>query len=163
MKDNIYQFSALLNTGYEIPLSHFKGKVLLVVNTASKCKFTSQYESLEKIYKMFGNKIEILAFPCNQFAKQEPGDDQQIQEFCRTNYQTSFCVFQKTKVNGKDAHPIFSYLQNSLPGVLGSKKIKWNFTKFLIDKEGKPIKRFAPYINPEQLTKDIEVLIKQRK
>ena len=159
MNDHIYKFKAQLNSGKELSLKKFSGKVLLVVNTASKCKYTAQYEGLEKIYKKYKGQIEILAFPCNQFGLQEPAGDKEINAFCQLNYHTSFPLFKKTKVNGDNAHPLFQFLQNSLPGIFGTKKIKWNFTKFLIDKNGNPQKRFAPNVDPKQLEKDIELLL----
>jgi len=137
-------------------LNVYKGKVVLVVNTASKCGLTPQYEGLQTLYNEYKEQgLEILGFPCNQFGKQEPGDAGQISEFCEINYGVSFHMFGKIDVNGKDTHPVFQYLKDELPGVLG-KKIKWNFTKFLIGKDGQPIKRFAPTTKPADIKKYID-------
>ena len=152
----IYDYSAVLNNGQEVSLSDYQGKVLLIVNTASACGFTPQYEGLEKLYKEFsGQGLEILAFPCNQFGKQEPGDESQISEFCEINYGVSFPMFGKIDVNGDHTHPVFKYLKDELPGMLG-KNIKWNFTKFLIGKDGRPIKRFSPTTKPADIKVHIE-------
>ena len=151
-----YDLKAETLTGKEQPLDAYKGKVVLVVNTASKCGLTPQYEGLQKLYAEYKDQgLEILGFPCNQFGKQEPGDAEQISEFCEINYGVNFPMFGKIDVNGKDTHPVFEYLKDKLPGTLG-KNIKWNFTKFLIGKNGKPIKRFAPTTKPEDLKKYIE-------
>src|SRR5690606_6789101 len=118
---------------------------LLIVNTASKCGFTPQYQGLETLYRQYKNRgLVVLAFPCNQFGHQEPGDEQEIQKFCSSNYDISFPLFAKIDVNGKDAHPLYQYLKNEQPGLLGSKRIKWNFTKFIVDRTGKIVKRYAP-------------------
>lgn len=156
---NIYDFKVKDSFGDEVSLSDYKGKVLLVVNTASKCGFTPQYEGLQKLYDKYGNdKFEILGFPCNQFANQEPGNDEDIRKFCSLNYGVTFPIFKKIDVNGENAEPLFTYLKESSPGFLG-KAIKWNFTKFLIDSEGNVIERFAPTTEPEKLEKQIEELI----
>lgn len=145
--------------GKDISLGEYKGKILLIVNTASKCGFTPQYEGLEKLYKKFGNeKFEILAFPCNQFMNQEPGKAEEIKTFCQLNYDITFPVFSKIDVNGNDAHPLYKHLCEAQPGLLG-KSIKWNFTKFLIDSEGNVIDRFAPTTEPLKLESTIEKLI----
>lgn len=151
MPTSIYDFNAETLGGKTIPLSEFKGKNVLIVNTASKCGFTPQYEGLEKLFRE-SKKIDfvILGFPCNQFGNQEPGDAKQIQEGCLVNYGVSFPMFAKIDVNGPNAHPLFKYLKDELPGFPG-KKIKWNFTKFLVDKNGKPVKRFAPTTKPEKI------------
>ncbi len=160
---NIYDFNVKDNLGNEISLNDYKGKVLLVVNTASKCGFTPQYEGLQKLYDEYGNeKFEILAFPCNQFGNQEPGDASEIKNFCSLTYNVSFPLFQKIDVNGKDADPLFQYLKESKPGIIG-KNIKWNFTKFLVDSEGNVIDRFAPTTSPEKLKGTIETLIEKSK
>lgn len=136
----------------------YKDKVVLVVNTASKCGFTPQYEGLEKLNEEYKDKgLEILGFPCNQFANQEPGGKDEI-ESCLLNYGVDFQMFDKIEVNGKKTHPIFKYLKKELPGTLGG-RIKWNFTKFLIDKDGNPVKRFAPSTKPEKLANDIQALL----
>jgi glutathione peroxidase len=151
-----YDLSAETLTGKELPLDAYKGKVVLVVNTASKCGLTPQYEGLQALYAEYKEQgLEILGFPCNQFGKQEPGNADQITEFCEINYGVEFPMFGKIDVNGKDTHPVFEYLKDELPGTLG-KKIKWNFTKFLIGKDGNPIKRFAPTTKPEDIKKHIE-------
>ena len=141
-------------------LRDYMGKVLLVVNVASECGFTSQYRDLQSLYQEFHESgFEILAFPCNQFGAQEPGDDKQIEEFCRTNYGVTFPVFKKTNVNGSDAHPLFEYLKTAAPGLLGTQAIKWNFTKFVINREGLPIKRFASATSPKSIHADIQALL----
>jgi glutathione peroxidase len=160
---NIYDFKVKDSFGNEISLSEYKGKVLLIVNTASKCGFTPQYEGLQKLYDKYGNeKFEILAFPCNQFGNQEPGDANEIKNFCSLTYNVSFPLFQKIDVNGKDADPLFEYLKESKSGFL-SKNIKWNFTKFLIDSEGNVIDRFSPSTAPEKLDDKIKELVEKIK
>lgn len=156
MKTNFYQFSAKSLQGKEVSMEAYKNKTVLVVNTASKCGLTPQYEGLEKLYKKYKDKgLVILGFPCNQFGKQEPGDEKSISEGCLINYGVTFPMFSKIDVNGNTAHPIFKYLKRELKGTLGN-KIKWNFTKFLIDKNGKPTKRFAPTTTPEKIDKYLE-------
>lgn len=158
MEDNFYSFSAISLSGKEISMQKYKGKVVLVVNTASKCGFTPQYEGLEKLYEKYKAKgLEILGFPCNQFGNQEPGDKEEI-ESCLLNYGVAFQMFDKIEVNGNDAHPLFKYLKKELPGTLG-RRIKWNFTKFLIDKNGNPVKRFASVTTPEKIEQDILALL----
>lgn len=148
---NFYDFEAERLDGTLESMKTYEGKTIIVVNTASKCGFTPQYEGLEKLYKTYKNQgLVILGFPCNQFGHQEPGTASEIQEFCRANYGVSFPMFAKVDVNGDDAHPIFKYLKSELGGLLGS-DIKWNFTKFVIDKNGKPVKRFAPISTPESM------------
>ncbi len=160
MTDSIYDFSAINIKGEEVPLSDYKGKVLLIVNTASKCGFTPQYKGLESLYQKYKDKgLEILGFPCNQFGKQEPGDSQQISEFCELNFGVTFPLFQKVEVNGADAHPLYKFLKAQAPGVLGSQAIKWNFTKFLVDQEGRVLKRFAPTDTPEKIEKEVSKLL----
>ena len=157
---NIYNFSCTNVNGEEISLSDYSGKALLIVNTASKCGFTPQYQGLQDLYKEYSGKgLEILGFPCNQFGSQEPGSDEEISLFCSTKYDVTFPLFSKIKVNGPAAHPLFKFLTSSKPGLLGSEKIKWNFTKFLINKSGEPIKRFSPRTAPEQLSSDITDLL----
>ena len=152
----VYDLTAETLTGKDQSLDVYKGKVVLVVNTASKCGLTPQYEGLQALYAEYKDQgLEILGFPCNQFGKQEPGDADQISEFCEINYGVNFPMFGKIDVNGKDTHPVFEFLKDELPGTLG-KNIKWNFTKFLIGKDGKPIKRFAPTTKPEDIKKYIE-------
>lgn len=154
---SIYDYTAKNAKGEEVSLSNYKGKVLLVVNTASQCGFTNQYEGLQKVYQNYHEKgFEVLAFPCNQFGAQEPGDIQEITSFCETRFNTNFPIFEKVEVNGNKAHPLFQYLTHKKPGILGSKNIKWNFTKFLVDRDGNPIKRYAPTVTPEVIARDIE-------
>ncbi|HPF51710.1 MAG TPA: glutathione peroxidase [Draconibacterium sp.] len=161
MENNFYQFSAKSLQGKEVGMDQFKDKTVLVVNTASKCGFTPQYAGLEELYEKYKDKgLVILGFPCNQFANQEPGDEKEIANECLINYGVSFPMFSKVDVNGKNAHPIFKYLKNELGGTLG-KSIKWNFTKFLIDSEGKPVKRFAPIVTPEKIEPEITQLLEQ--
>ena len=156
----IYDFSATTLSGDEKNLSEFKGKVMLIVNTASKCGFTPQYKGLEGLYDDLKDKgLEILGFPCNQFGKQEPGAADEIGAFCEKNYGVSFTMFDKIDVNGDNAHPLSDFLKKEAPGVLGSKGIKWNFTKFLVSKDGKVVKRYAPTDKPEAIRKDIETLL----
>jgi glutathione peroxidase len=155
----IYDFNAISIDGEEITLNKFKGKVLLIVNTASKCGFTPQYKELEELYKKLGNeKFEILGFPCNQFGGQEPGTSEEIRNFCEINYGVTFPLFEKIDVNGKNAHPIYKYLRDKKSGIFGS-AIKWNFTKFLVDSEGNIINRFAPNVTPAKIEDEIKKLI----
>ena len=153
---DFYEFSAESLNGETRSLSDYKGQVVLVVNTASKCGFTPQYKGLQELYENYKNRgFTILGFPCNQFGGQEPGDAEDIGSFCEVNYGVEFPMFNKIDVNGDKAHPLFKYLKDELSGTLGD-KIKWNFTKFLIGKDGKPLKRYAPTTKPEKLTRDIE-------
>lgn len=159
MKTSFYDLSARSLQGKEIPMSEYNGKVVLVVNTASKCGLTPQYEGLETLYRQYKDKgLVILGFPCNQFGNQEPGGRKEIEEGCLINYGVSFQMFEKVEVNGEGAHPVFTYLKSNLGGLFGS-RIKWNFTKFMIDAEGKPVKRFAPVTKPEKLVPYIEKLL----
>jgi glutathione peroxidase len=159
MEKSFYQFSARSLQGKEISMESYKGKVILVVNTASKCGFTPQYEGLEKLNKKYKDRgLVILGFPCNQFGNQEPGNEKEISEGCVVNYGVTFQMFSKVEVNGDNTHPIFKYLKDSI-FVLTGKRIKWNFTKFLIDAKGMPVKRFSPATVPEKLVKDIEKLL----
>lgn len=156
MKENFYEFEATTLQGKTVSMEEYKGKVVLVVNTASKCGLTPQLEGLEELYEKYKDEgFVILGFPCNQFANQEPGDEKSISEGCVINYGVTFPMFSKIDVNGKDAHPIYKYLKKQLGGFLSS-SIKWNFTKFLIDKNGKPIKRFAPQKKPESIERYIQ-------
>lgn len=146
--------------GGETSLEEHKGKVLLVVNTASKCGFTPQYKGLQALYEKYRDRgLEVLGFPCNQFGSQEPGSDEEIQQFCELNYGVSFPVYSKLEVNGPDAHPLFSRLKKEAPGILGTERIKWNFTKFLVNRDGQVVKRFAPTDKPEALEAEIESLL----
>lgn len=151
MKAQFYDFKAKTLQGKEIGMDTFKGKTVLVVNTASKCGLTPQFEGLEALYRKYGdNGLVVLGFPSNQFANQEPGDEKSIAEGCVINYGVTFPMFSKIDVNGPDAHPLYKYLRNELPSIF-SNKIKWNFTKFLIDTEGRPVKRFSPTTRPEKI------------
>lgn len=159
MNKSIYNFTVRKGDGKEFSLGSYQGKVLLIVNTASKCGFTPQYEELQKLYAEYREKgLMILGFPCDQFAHQEPGSDEEIQNFCRVNYGVEFPIMSKIAVNGKGADPLFRFLKKQLPGKLGG-GIKWNFTKFLIDRSGTPVKRFSPKTSPSDLKGDIESLL----
>jgi glutathione peroxidase len=156
---SIYDFSATSLAGEDTPLKRFEGKVLLIVNTASACGFTPQYKGLEALQQNFGARgFSVLGFPCNQFGRQEPGNAAEIGQFCSSNYAVSFPMFDKIDVNGDKAHPLYQYLKGEKSGLLGS-SIKWNFTKFLIDRSGKVAGRYAPTTTPEALTNDIEALL----
>ena len=156
---SIYDFTAKSLAGEDVPLQRFEGQVLLIVNTASACGFTPQYKGLEALQKTFGSRgFSVLGFPCNQFGRQEPGDAAQIQQFCASNYAVSFPLFDKIDVNGGDAHPLYQYLRSEKSGLLGS-SIKWNFTKFLVDRSGKVVARHAPTTSPQALTTEIEALL----
>lgn len=158
---SIYQFSVTTASGKEQSLSDYKGKVMLIVNTASKCGFTSQYQELQQLYESYGkDKFVVLAFPCNQFLKQEPGSNEEIQNFCQINFGVTFPVFSKIDVKGPKADPLFIYLTAKAPDLL-SKSIKWNFTKFLIDGNGNIYDRYSPTTSPSKLISDIEKLIAQ--
>lgn len=160
MTENIYTFNGVTMQGKEVSLSDFKGKVLLIVNTASKCGFTPQFEGLEKLYKEYKDKgVEVLGFPCNQFGHQDPGSNAEINQFCELNYGVSFPMFQKIDVNGDNTHPLFKFLKAQAPGVLGTQAIKWNFTKFLVDQNGKVVDRYAPTDTPDKIAKDIAKLL----
>jgi glutathione peroxidase len=160
MTKSIYDFSATTINGGEQPLFYYKGKVMLIVNTASKCGFTGQFKGLEDIYKKFQPLgLEILGFPCNQFGQQDPGSNKEIESFCQLNYGVSFPMYAKIDVNGLGTHPLFDYLKNEAPGILGSKKIKWNFTKFLVNKSGKVVRRYPPQTKPEYIESDIASLL----
>ena len=156
----LYDFNAQTLAGKDVSLGDYKGEVLIIVNTASKCGFTPQYEGLETLYgELHPKGLTVLGFPCNQFGQQEPGGADEIGQFCQINYGVSFPMFAKVDVNGPDAHPLFKYLTHEKRGVLGTAKIKWNFTKFLVDRAGKVVARHAPTARPEGLKKDIEALL----
>jgi glutathione peroxidase len=158
----VYDFKANSLTGAPVDLSQYKGKVLLIVNTASECGFTPQYKGLESVYQQFKDKgVEVLGFPCNQFGGQEPGSSDEIGTFCERNFGVSFPLFEKIDVNGDAAHPLFQHLKKEAPGLMGTQAIKWNFTKFLVGKDGAVYKRYAPATKPEELLKDIEKLLAQ--
>lgn len=155
----VYDFTARSLVGEEIALKRFEGQVLLIVNTASKCGFTPQYQGLEKLHQALAPRgFSVLGFPCNQFGGQEPGDAAQIEQFCTGNYAITFPMFAKIDVNGSNAHPLFEHLKNQKSGLLGP-SIKWNFTKFLIDRSGKVVARHAPTVKPDGLTREIEALL----
>ena len=154
---NIYQFTATNNKQEELSLSEFSDKVLLIVNTASGCGLTPQYEGLQKLHSQFSEQgFEILAFPCNQFKQQESGTNEEIQQFCDLNFNIKFPLFDKIEVNGENSHPLFAFLKQQAPGILGTKSIKWNFTKFLVNRQGEVLKRYAPTTKPEAIIADIE-------
>lgn len=156
---NIYDFKVRNAKGVEVSMADYKGKVLLIVNTATGCGFTPQYEGLQKLYDKYKNQgLEILDFPCNQFGHQAPGTEEEIQEFCTLKYKTTFPLFAKIDVNGKNADPLFTYLKNQQGGFLGD-DIKWNFTKFLVSRDGKVIDRYAPVTKPESIEDDILKLL----
>jgi glutathione peroxidase len=155
-----YDFKSQLLSGTPVSMDEFKGKTVVVVNTASKCGLTPQYEGLEDLYQKYKDQgLVILGFPCNQFANQESGTSEEIQEFCQMNYGVSFPIFEKVDVNGKNADPIFAFLKSKLSGGFLGKTIKWNFTKFIIDKNGKPVKRFAPTTKPHKMEKTIKAIL----
>jgi glutathione peroxidase len=157
---NAYDFEAASISGELVGLARYHGKVLLIVNTASECGFTPQYKGLEEVYQQFADRgFEVLGFPCNQFGKQEPGTEAEIGAFCEKNYGVTFPLFAKVDVNGDNAHPLFKHLKEAAPGVLGTEGIKWNFTKFLINKDGSVYKRYAPQTKPEEIVGDIEKLL----
>lgn len=160
MTADIYAFEAETINGKKVKLDNFKDQPMLIVNTASKCGLTPQYEGLEKLYKEYKEQgLVVLGFPCNQFGRQEPGSESEIEEFCQLNYGVSFPMFAKIDVNGRDADPLFKYLKNTKKGLLGSEKIKWNFTKFLVNRDGEVVARFAPTVKPKELASEIEALL----
>jgi glutathione peroxidase len=155
----VYDFTAKSLAGDDVPLKQFEGQVLLIVNTASKCGFTPQYEGLEALHRELSPRgFAVLGFPCNQFGSQEPGNAKQIAEFCESKYDVSFPMFEKIDVNGSNAHPLYNYLKREKTGLLGS-SIKWNFTKFLVDRSGKVVARHAPTMTPQGLKREIEALL----
>ncbi|SAK83110.1 glutathione peroxidase [Caballeronia glebae] len=158
--EGIYGFSAETLDGATVSLDKYRDKVLLIVNTASECGFTPQYKGLQEVYQQYATRgFEVLGFPCNQFGRQEPGDAGQIGAFCEKNYGVTFPMFAKVDVNGSNAHPLYRYLKDKEPGLLGIEAIKWNFTKFLVDRTGKVIRRYAPQTKPESIADDIEKLL----
>ena len=160
LSPSIYDFSVTSIEGQSVNLSTYKDKVLLIVNTASQCGFTPQYQGLQALYEKYADKgLVILGFPCNQFGQQEPGSASEIQSFCETRFGVKFPLFEKVDVNGKDAHPLFQYLTKAAPGLLGSEAVKWNFTKFLVDRSGKKIERYASMAKPEDIDKAIQKLL----
>lgn len=159
MAKSVFDFTVKDIDGNDLSLSQYKGKFILIVNVASKCGFTPQYKGLEKMYEELKDHLEVLGFPCNQFGAQEPGDSEEIKNFCQLNYDVKFPLFSKIDVNGNNAAPLFQFLKKEKPGILGSEAIKWNFTKFLIDREGKVIKRYAPNDTPENIKNELSKLI----
>lgn len=158
--NTLYDFSAAKADGATLELSSLKGKTVLIVNVASNCGFTPQYNGLEKLYQTYKNQeFEIIAFPCNQFGHQEPGTNEEIVSFCQLNYAASFTIMSKIDVNGSHEHPLYTWLKKEKRGVLGSQNIKWNFTKFLINRQGEVIRRYAPVTKPEQIESDIKEAI----
>jgi glutathione peroxidase len=156
----VYDYSAQRLDGHEENLSDYRGQVLLIVNTASQCGFTPQYAGLEGLYeKLHGGGLAILGFPCNQFGAQEPGSEAEIGQFCLKNYGVTFPMFAKIEVNGEAAHPLYKYLKDAKPGLLGTEAIKWNFTKFLIDRNGEPVARYAPQVKPDELEAPVRKLL----
>ena len=159
---DVFDFNATLLDGTPIDLSRYRGKVLLIVNTASECGFTPQYQGLEQVYRQFRERgVEVLGFPCNQFRGQEPLDEAGIGAFCERNYGVSFPMFAKIDVNGPAVHPLYRHLKREAPGLLGTQSIKWNFTKFLVAPDGSVVKRYAPKTTPEQIAGDIAQLLGQ--
>lgn len=157
---SVYEFTVNNIMGLPKSLADYRGKVLLIVNTASKCGFTPQFAGLEELYKKYKDRgLVIMGFPCNQFAEQDPGSNEEILNFCQVNYGVSFPMFDKVDVNGKDAHPLFEYIKKEAPGALGLTAVKWNFTKFLVDRDGKVVQRFAPNSEPASIAPDIEALL----
>jgi glutathione peroxidase len=155
--DTIYSFNVKNIDGKSIALEDYKGQLLLIVNTASQCGFTPQYAGLESLYQSFqGQGFTVLGFPCNQFGQQEPGTSQEIAGFCDSHYSISFPLFEKVEVNGQNAHPLFTYLKSASPGILGSQTVKWNFTKFLVDRDGIAIKRYPSLVTPSMIQKDLK-------
>lgn len=160
MTDSIYDFKVQDIKGNEYDMAEYKGKVLLIVNTASKCGFTPQFEGLQGLYSELGEKgLAVLGFPCNQFMNQDPADEDTISQFCSLNYGVDFPMFAKIDVNGSEAHPLYRFLKKEATGVMGSEKVKWNFTKFLVNREGKVIRRYPPTTKPEAIRADIEKLL----
>ena len=158
----VYDFKASTIDGREVALSDYRGQVLLIVNTASACGFTPQFAGLETLHQTLGPKgLAVLGFPCNQFGSQDPGSNEEIGAFCQMNYGVSFPMMAKVNVNGQDAHPLFAWLKNQAPGLLGSEGIKWNFTKFLVNRQGQVIKRYAPLDKPSGIAADIEAALAQ--
>lgn len=157
---SIYDFTVKAADGSAVSMKKYQGQVLLIVNVASKCGFTPQYDGLEELYKKYSSKgFTILGFPCNQFGGQEPGTNSEVQDFCRMNYGVTFPVMAKVDVNGDNADPLYNFLKSEAPGVLGTEAIKWNFTKFLIGRDGKILHRYAPQTEPKDIDKDIEKLV----
>ena len=157
---NIYEFQARTIEGKELSLSEYRGKALLIVNVASRCGYTPQYEGLERLYAFYKDQgFAVLGFPCNQFGAQEPGTEADIQTFCSTSFNVRFPLFSKVDVNGSAAHPLYKFLTSAKPGILGTEAVKWNFTKFLLNRQGEPVKRYAPTVEPKDIEEDIRELL----
>ncbi|MFJ7745897.1 glutathione peroxidase [Peribacillus sp. NPDC097295] len=157
---SIYEYEVKKINGEAVSLEEYKGKVLIIVNTASKCGLSPQYDDLQSLYVQYKEAgLEVLGFPCNQFLNQEPGDELEIDSYCKLNHGVTFPMFAKVNVNGKDAHPLFNYITENAPGMMGSKSIKWNFTKFLVDREGNIVNRYAPKTKPLEMEEDIKKLL----
>ena len=157
---SFYDFTARLADGTEVSMADYRGKVVLAVNVASKCGFTPQYTGLEALHRKYADRgLVVLGFPCNQFGEQEPGTEQEISAFCRVNYDVTFPIFSKVEVNGREAHPLYKWLKRKAPGLLRVQLVPWNFTKFLIDRDGEKVKRFAPNLEPAELAGPIEALL----
>jgi len=157
---SVYDFEAQQIDGQRVPLAQFRGKPMLIVNTASACGFTPQFAGLEELHRNYGPRgLVVIGFPCNQFGSQDPGSNEEIAQFCQANYGVSFPMMQKIAVNGAQAHPLYQWLTAEAPGLLGSKAIKWNFTKFLLDRDGRVLRRYAPQDAPAKLAKDIEAAL----
>jgi glutathione peroxidase len=159
MTKSVYDFKVKDISGKDVSLSQYQGKFLLIVNVASKCGFTPQYKGLEDLHRELKGKIEVLGFPCNQFGKQEPGNEEEIKSFCSLTYDVTFPMFAKIDVNGPQADPLYEFLKEEKPGFLGTEGIKWNFTKFLINGQGQVVKRYAPTDSPESIKKDLEKML----
>lgn len=156
MENSIYDFEVKTIDGETVRLDRYRGKTLLIVNTASQCGYTPQYTGLESLYQKYQSRdLVVLGFPCNQFGEQEPGDEKEIKEFCSLRFNVSFPMFAKVDVNGDAAHPLYKYLKKESKGILGTESVKWNFTKFLVDKSGKVLERYAPNVKPEELEGDL--------
>ena len=159
MAKSVFEFSVKDINGSDVSLSQYKGKFLLIVNVASKCGFTPQYQGLEDLYKELHDQLVVLGFPCNQFGAQEPGNSEEIKNFCSLNYNISFPLFQKIEVNGENASALYQFLKQEKPGLLGTEAIKWNFTKFLVNREGQVIKRYAPTDKPQDIKNDLSKML----
>ena len=159
MSKSVYDFKVKDIGGQDVSLSQYQGKFLLIVNVASKCGFTPQYKGLEELHRELKGKVEVLGFPCNQFGKQEPGNEEEIKSFCSLTYDVTFPMFAKIDVNGPHADPLYEFLKEEKPGILGTEGIKWNFTKFLINGQGQVVKRYAPTDSPESIRKDLEKML----
>jgi len=159
MAKSVFEFNVKDINGADVALSQYKGKFLLIVNVASKCGFTPQYQGLEDLYKELHDQLVVLGFPCNQFGAQEPGNSEEIKNFCSLNYNISFPLFQKIEINGENASPLYQFLKQEKPGLLGTEAIKWNFTKFLVNREGQVIKRYAPTDKPQDIKNDLSKML----